>query len=145
MLALIAVDLWRPESAAAGALALATAIIQGMRLAQWGTWRTLRLPIVWVLHLAYLWLPLGLALKAFAFLGKFAFVSPSRTYHRRGRHDDPRRDDSSLARTHRSSPHHLAAYGVRVRVACRRGSSARLRSRGTRMQPHSGRLRSRFS
>lgn len=75
MLALIAVDLWHPEGAAAGALALAAAIIQGMRLAQWGSWRTLRMPIVWVLHLAYLWLPLGLALKAFALLGKFAFAT----------------------------------------------------------------------
>lgn len=75
MLALIAVDLWRPEGVAAGAVALAAAIIQGMRLRQWGGWRTLRIPIVWVLHLAYLWLPLGLALEALALLGKFAFAA----------------------------------------------------------------------
>jgi uncharacterized protein involved in response to NO len=75
MLALIGVDLWRPEGAAAGAVALAAAVIQGMRLSQWGAWRTVRMPIVWVLHLAYLWLPLGLALKALALLGKFAFAA----------------------------------------------------------------------
>jgi len=35
--------------------------------------RTLRQPIVWVLHLAYLWLPVGLALKAIALLDGAAF------------------------------------------------------------------------
>jgi len=75
MLALIGVDLWRPEGAAAGVVALAAAIIQGTRLMQWGGWRALRMPIVWVLHLAYLWLPLGLALEALALLGRCAFAA----------------------------------------------------------------------
>jgi uncharacterized protein involved in response to NO len=75
MLALIGVDLWRPEGAAAGAVALGAAVIQAMRLAQWGARRTLRMPIVWVLHLAYLWLPVGLALKALALLGSLAFAA----------------------------------------------------------------------
>lgn len=75
MLALIAIDLWRPEGAAAGVIALAAAVIQGLRLAQWGSWRTLRMPIVWVLHLAYLWLPVGLSLKAIALLGSFSFAA----------------------------------------------------------------------
>jgi uncharacterized protein involved in response to NO len=75
MLALIAVDLWRPGGAAAGAVALGAAVIQAMRLAQWGARRTLRMPIVWVLHLAYLWLPVGLALKALALLGSLAFAA----------------------------------------------------------------------
>ncbi len=75
MLVLIAVDVWRPESASAGTVALAAAIIHAVRLAQWGGWRTLRMPIVWVLHLAYLWLPLGLALEALALLGRFAFAA----------------------------------------------------------------------
>jgi uncharacterized protein involved in response to NO len=34
------------------------------RLLGWQSVRTLRDPIVWVLHLAYAWLPIGLALKA---------------------------------------------------------------------------------
>jgi len=75
MLALIAIDLWRPEGAAAGVIALAAAVIQGLRLAQWGSWRTLRMPIVWVLHLAYLWLPVGLSLKAIALLASFSFAA----------------------------------------------------------------------
>jgi uncharacterized protein involved in response to NO len=75
MLALIGVDFWRPEGVAAGIVALTAAAIQGMRLAQWGSWCTVRKPIVWVLHLAYLWLPVGLALKALALLGNFAFAA----------------------------------------------------------------------
>ena len=66
-------DLFVPDARLAGGLAAAAAIIQGWRFAQWGVLRTLRSPIVWVLHLAYLWLPVGLALKAIALLGGAAF------------------------------------------------------------------------
>lgn len=58
------VDLAWPGSMLAGWIALAAAIAQGARLAQWQGWRTSREPILWILHLAYLWLPVGLALKA---------------------------------------------------------------------------------
>lgn len=63
--------LW-PETRIAGVLAGMAAVIQGLRLSQWRSLQTLRQPIVWVLHLAYAWLPLGLALKAAALLGGFA-------------------------------------------------------------------------
>lgn len=68
MLALIASDLFTLESRLAGAVALVAGAIHAVRLAQWGGWRALRMPIVSVLHIAYLWLPLGLALKALALL-----------------------------------------------------------------------------
>lgn len=45
-------------------VALAAALAQGARLAQWRGWRVAREPLLWILHLAYLWLPVGLALKA---------------------------------------------------------------------------------
>jgi len=66
-------DLFVPDSRLAGGLAAAAAIIQGWRFTQWGVLRTLRQPIVWVLHVAYLWLPVGLALKAIALLNGAAF------------------------------------------------------------------------
>jgi len=72
MLAVTVIDVWSPGSRAAGALAAATAVIQAVRLAQWQGFRTLRAPIVWVLHLAYLWLPVGFALKALALLAGVA-------------------------------------------------------------------------
>jgi len=72
MLAVIASDLFARESPIAGAVALAAAAIQAVRLWQWCGWRTLTMPLVWVLHIAYLWLPLGLALKGLALLGGVA-------------------------------------------------------------------------
>lgn len=66
-------DLLVPDSRLAGGLAAAAALIQGWRFTQWSGLRTLRQPIVWVLHVAYLWLPLGLALKAIALLNGAAF------------------------------------------------------------------------
>jgi uncharacterized protein involved in response to NO len=47
----------------AGALALA-ALLQLIRLLRWRGWATGREPLLWVLHLGYLWLPVGLALLA---------------------------------------------------------------------------------
>jgi uncharacterized protein involved in response to NO len=75
MVAVVIVDLWKLGSELAGWVALAAAVIQFVRLAQWRGLRTLSMPIVWVLHLAYLWLPVGLALKALALLGGFGFAA----------------------------------------------------------------------
>jgi uncharacterized protein involved in response to NO len=66
-------DVFWPESQLAGVIAAVAAGVQAVRLLQWATWRTLRQPIVWVLHLSYAWLPVGLALKAVALLSGAAF------------------------------------------------------------------------
>jgi uncharacterized protein involved in response to NO len=44
-------------------------VLLGARMAGWRTAQTLKLPIVWVLHAGYAFMPLGLALKATADLG----------------------------------------------------------------------------
>jgi len=75
MLVITILDLWRPNTPSAGAVAAAAALIQSVRLAQWQGLKTARMPIVWVLHLAYLWLPVGLALKALALLTGSAFAA----------------------------------------------------------------------
>ena len=61
-------DLVLPRSIAAGIAALAAAGLQGLRLARWRGWRILDTPIVWVLHLAYGWLVVGLLLKGIYFV-----------------------------------------------------------------------------
>lgn len=61
-------DAFTAPPALAGGVAALAALVQAMRLLQWAPWRTLRLPIVWVLHLGYAWLPVGLGLKAVALL-----------------------------------------------------------------------------
>ena len=58
-------------SAVTGVVAAAAAILNAARLALWRGERALRSPILWVLHLGYLWLVLGLALKAVAALTDF--------------------------------------------------------------------------
>lgn len=68
MIAVVLSDTFIPGGRTAGAVALVAACAQAARLAQWRSLRTLRQPIVWVLHMAYAWLPLGLALKAAALL-----------------------------------------------------------------------------
>lgn len=75
MVALTVADAWEPGSRSSGMIAAAAAVLQALRLAQWQGLRTARIPIVWVLHVGYLWLPVGLALKALALLGGFAFAA----------------------------------------------------------------------
>ena len=75
MLAVIIVDVYWPDGQLAGIVAALAAIAHAMRLAQWRGMRTLSMPIVWVLHLGYLWLPVGFALKALSLLTHLAFAA----------------------------------------------------------------------
>ena len=68
MLVLVA-DLICQSSPARGIVALAAAGILFYGMCGWHSWRTRSLPIVWILHLGYVWLPLGLALVGLADLG----------------------------------------------------------------------------
>ena len=62
LVALIVADAWTP--AYAGAIAVAAALLHAARLALWRPWRTLRVPLVWILHAAYAWIPVHLMLRA---------------------------------------------------------------------------------
>jgi len=73
MVAVIIIDAGWPASSTAGWTAVVAALVHVVRITQWRTLRTLRDPIVWVLHLAYLWLPIGFGLKAVALLDGAAF------------------------------------------------------------------------
>lgn len=48
------------------ALLFAAGLLQAIRLARWGGWRTVREPLVLILHLSYAWLPIGLLLLAWS-------------------------------------------------------------------------------
>ena len=63
----------------AGAIALAAALLNGWRLYGWGGGRTLREPILWVLHLGYAWLAIGLAWKGL--VGLIGFAPPGDALH----------------------------------------------------------------
>jgi uncharacterized protein involved in response to NO len=75
MAAMLVIDIFIPRSSYAGVVALIAGLGHGWRLAGWKGHRTLGEPIVWVLHLAYAWLPLGLLLKAAWLLGGFAWAA----------------------------------------------------------------------
>lgn len=78
VLALLAADLLQLP---AGVIAVVAALAAAAHLARWSLWqpwRTLRAPLVWVLHLAYLWIPLHLALRA---LTAFSVVPASTATH----------------------------------------------------------------
>jgi uncharacterized protein involved in response to NO len=75
MAGVVAGDIVWPDTRIAGWVAAVAAAVQLVRLLQWRTRHTLRQPIVWILHLAYAWLPLGLALKAGALLGGYGIAA----------------------------------------------------------------------
>ncbi|MES2633233.1 MAG: NnrS family protein [Pseudomonadota bacterium] len=77
-LVLLASDLIALQGATFAVLATACAAAHAARWAFWRPWKTLRTPIVWVLHLAYLWIPVHLALRALASAG---LVTPSVAVH----------------------------------------------------------------
>ena len=78
VLALLAADALQLHGAAMAALLGLALVAHTARLALWQPWKTLRNPLVWVLHAAYLWLPLHLALRAAAELG---WIVPSLATH----------------------------------------------------------------
>jgi uncharacterized protein involved in response to NO len=69
VLALLVADLLPLPALLLVALAAFGAAAHLARWILWQPWTTLRTPIVWVLHVAYLWIPVHLALRAAAALG----------------------------------------------------------------------------
>lgn len=61
--AVLLADLAFAPGRVTGAVALTAGVLHVSRLARWHTIATLRAPIVWVLHLGYAWLALGLCLE----------------------------------------------------------------------------------
>lgn len=56
-----------PRARAGGGLLALAGLLQFIRLARWSGYRTLREPLVLILHVSFLWLPLGLLLMGGSF------------------------------------------------------------------------------
>lgn len=69
VVAVLVGDLVAPNGAAAGWLAALAAVLHVVRLGRWHGHATVSMPIVWVLHAGYAWLPIAFALKALWLLG----------------------------------------------------------------------------
>jgi uncharacterized protein involved in response to NO len=66
LLALLVADLLQAPPMLVVAVAAIAALAHAVRLYLWQPWRTLRTPLVWVLHAAYAWVVVYLALRALA-------------------------------------------------------------------------------
>jgi uncharacterized protein involved in response to NO len=71
-----------PSDRKVGAALILAGIFNSVRLARWRGWQGWRDPLLFILHLAYAWLPLGLALLGLSILG--ATISRSAALHALG-------------------------------------------------------------
>jgi uncharacterized protein involved in response to NO len=69
VLALLAADLLGVDAWLVAALAGLAAVAHAIRLLLWQPWRTLRTPLVWILHASYAWIVLHLALRGLSLAG----------------------------------------------------------------------------
>ena len=58
-----------PSGVVAGGLLILAAVLQAVRLARWGGVRALKDPLVFILHVGYAWVPLGLFLLGLSVAG----------------------------------------------------------------------------
>jgi len=65
---LLAADVLRAPEGVIALLAALGALAHGLRWLAWKPWRSRRNPLVWVLHLAYAWIPVHLMLRSAAAL-----------------------------------------------------------------------------
>jgi len=65
-------------------LALVAAALHALRLALWDPLSTLRSPILWILHVSYAWIPIGLLLLALSAMNMDFGVAPALFIHALG-------------------------------------------------------------
>lgn len=78
VLALMLADAWHLAGTPLALVAGANAVAHLARWWLWKPWKTTRTPLVWVLHAAYFWIPVHLALRALAQIG---WIAPSLATH----------------------------------------------------------------
>ena len=66
ILVLLTADVLGAPELIIGPIAAVAAAAHAARLVLWRPWRTLKTPLVWILHFAYAWIVLALALRALA-------------------------------------------------------------------------------
>lgn len=78
VLALLAADVTGLQGWPVAAIAAVAFVAHAWRWALWRPWKTLRAPLVWVLQLAYAWVPVHLLLRGF---GELGVVAPTSATH----------------------------------------------------------------
>ena len=107
------------------------AVAHVLRLLQWRPAMTRHRPILWILHLSYAWIPLGLALLA---AGPVRLDRRqrrrARAGHRRHRRSHHRHDHPHRARPHRARAAGVPARDRGLRAGDGRGRRARVAAAG---------------
>jgi uncharacterized protein involved in response to NO len=80
LVAFTAMDALVPDRAGTALVAGASGVLAAARAARWGSLRTARHPLLWVLHLGYAWIPVGLVLRCVCFFAP-ALVPRSLAIH----------------------------------------------------------------
>ena len=75
MVLIAALDVFAPAGYASASLAAIAAVVHTIRLSGWRSFKARGESILWVLHVGYAWLPIGLALKACYLFGGFDWAS----------------------------------------------------------------------
>jgi uncharacterized protein involved in response to NO len=75
---LLVADLLQWDAIVVTSVAVLAALAHGARLVLWQPWRTFKTPLVWILHAAYAWIVLHLALRGLAGMG---WVAPTLATH----------------------------------------------------------------
>jgi uncharacterized protein involved in response to NO len=75
MILIAAFDVFAPIGYASAILAAIAAVVHTIRLLGWRSFKARGESILWILHVGYAWLPIGLALKACYLLGGFDWAS----------------------------------------------------------------------
>lgn len=78
VLALLMADVLGLQGWPTMTIAAVSCVAHSWRWVLWQPWKTLRVPLVWVLHLAYAWVPVHLLLRG---LGEVGLVVPSLATH----------------------------------------------------------------
>jgi len=74
------IDFFSIDSRARAGVAFFAAAIHGIRLQGWYVKRIQRIPLLWILHLGYLWLVLGFTLSGLASLGHFPISAAAHAF-----------------------------------------------------------------
>jgi uncharacterized protein involved in response to NO len=64
MAALVVLDVVPHGAGFTAVLAGSAGLLAAARAVHWGGWRTARHPLLWILHIGYAWIPIGLLLRA---------------------------------------------------------------------------------
>ena len=78
IIALLIADVTDVPASVIGPVAATAAIVHGIRFFLWQPWQTRQTPILWILHCAYAWVVVALAMRA---LASWEFAPPSLAVH----------------------------------------------------------------